>query len=287
MLSNKVNEIMTRDLNTAPVSSTILEVMELMVAKDVGAIIIITEDRLPVGIFTEKDVQKRVMSDKLDPKKTGIKKVMTSPIRSVPEDTHIVDALAKMYRSKFRHILVREKKGKIVGIVSMRQILDLAVALGQRLTDSKTVGDVMSKDPATIEDSQPIREAIELMIKKDIGCITVLNKGKLKGIFTERDVLMRVAVKGLDTRNTTVREVMTSNLVTLPHTALIGQVLEEMHKRHFRHMALLGQQNQLVGIVSMRDVLKYAKALDVDENVRNTWKEIEEFWESEEHFTPG
>jgi hypothetical protein len=37
----------------------------------------------------------------------------------------------------------------------------------------------------------------------------------------------------------------------------------------------------------MRDVLKYAKALDVDENVRNTWKEIEEFWESDEHYTPG
>jgi CBS domain-containing protein len=286
MLSNKVNEIMTRDLITAPASSTIFEVVELMVAKDVGAIVI-TEDRVPVGIFTEKDVQKRVMNDKVDPKKTGIKKVMTSPIRSVPEDTHIIEALAKMYRSKFRHLLVREKKGKIVGWISMRQILDLAVALGQRLTDSQTVGDVMSKDPVTIEVSQPIREAIDLMIKKDTGCIAVLDKGKLKGIFTERDVLRRVAVKGLDTRKTPVQEVMTSNLVTLPHTALIGRVLEEMHKRHFRHMALLGDQNQLAGIVSMRDVLKYAKVLDVDEKVRSTWKEIEEFWESDEHYTPG
>ncbi|HEY2990760.1 MAG TPA: CBS domain-containing protein [Candidatus Binatia bacterium] len=286
MLSNKVNEIMTRDLITAPASSTIFEVIELMVAKDVGAIVI-TEDRLPVGIFTEKDVQKRVMNDKVDPKKTGIKKVMTSPIRSVPEDTHIIEALAKMYRSKFRHLLVREKKGKIVGWISMRQILDLAVALGQRLTDSQTVGDVISKAPVTIEVSQPIREAIDLMIKKDTGCIAVLDKGKLKGIFTERDVLRRVAVKGLDTRKTPVQEVMTSNLVTLPHTALIGRVLEEMHKRHFRHMALLGEQNQLAGIVSMRDVLKYAKVLDVDEKVRSTWKEIEEFWESDEHYTPG
>jgi CBS domain-containing protein len=80
---------------------------------------------------------------------------------------------------------------------------------------------------------------------------------------------------------------MTSNLVTLPETALIGQVLEEMHKRRFRHMVILGDGRKLVGIVSMRDVLKYAKALDVDEKVRSTWKEIEEFWESEEHYTPG
>jgi CBS domain-containing protein len=125
------------------------------------------------------------------------------------------------------------------------------------------------------------------MIKKDIGCVAILAQGKLAGIFTERDVLKRVAIKGLDTKNTAVEKVMTPNLVTLTHTALIGQVLEELRNRRFRHMVILGDQKQLVGIVSMRDVLKYAKALDVDEKVRDTWKEIEEFWESEEHYTPG
>jgi len=286
MLSNKVNELMTRDPITAPVSSTIFEVMELMAAKNVGRVII-TENQAPVGIFTEKDVLKRVMSPQLDPKSTPIKRVMTSPLRSVPEDTHIIEALGKMYRSKFRHLLVREKKGKIVGIISMRRILELAVELGQRLTESQTIGAIMTKDPVTIDAAQSINDAIQLMIKKDIGCVAVLNKGKLAGIFTERDVLKRVAVKGLDKKNTPVQKVMTSNLVTLPPTALIGQVLEEMRNRHFRHMVVVGDGNRLVGIVSMRDVLKYAKALDVDENVRNTWKEIEEFWESEEHYTPG
>lgn len=286
MLSNKVHEIMTRDPITAPASSTILEVMELMAAKDIGRAII-TDNQVPAGIFTEKDVLKRVMSPQLDPKITPIKKVMTSPVRSVPEDTHIIDALGKMYRSKFRHLLVREKKGKIVGIISMRRILELAVELGERLAESQPVGNIMSKDLVTIEASRSIRETIELMIKKDKGCVAVLNRGKLAGIFTERDVLKRVAVKELDTKNTAVEKVMTPNPVALPHTALIGQVLGEMHKRRFRHMIILGHENRLVGIVSMRDVLKYAKVLDVDEKVRDTWKEIEEFWESEEHYTPG
>ncbi|MGH7769913.1 MAG: CBS domain-containing protein [Candidatus Binatia bacterium] len=286
MLSNKVHELMTRDPITASVSSTIFEVMELMAEKNLGRAII-TENQATIGIFTEKDVLKRVMSSRLDPKSTAIKKVMTSPVRSVPEDTHILEALAKMYRSKFRHLLVREKKGKIVGIISMRRILELAVELGQRLAESQTVGNIMSKDLVTIEAAQSIQDAIDLMIKKDKGCVAVMRQGKLTGIFTERDVLKRVAVKGLDTNKTAVEKVMTTNLVTLPQTALIGQVLAEMHKRRFRHMVILGAGNQLVGIVSMRDVLKYAKALDVDENVRNTWKEIEEFWDSEEHYTPG
>ena len=286
MLSNKVSEIMTRELITVPTSSTISDAMELMVAKNIGRVII-TEDQLPVGIFTEKDVLRRVMNQKLDAQKTGVKKVMTSPVRAVGQDTHIVEALGRMYKSKFRHLLVRDEKGKITGMISMRRILKLAVELGQGLTENQTVGSIMSRDPATIEADRSLHEAIELMIKKDTGCVVVLSGGRPTGIFTERDVLKRVASKKIDTGKTVVREVMTANLVTLPPAVLVGKVLEEMYKRHFRHMLIVTEQKELVGIVSMRDVLKYAKGLDVDEKVRSTWKEIEEFWESEQHYTPG
>lgn len=286
MLSNKVSEIMTRELITTSASSTLFDVMELLVVKNVGRVII-TENQIPVGIFTEKDVLKRVMNKKLDPQKTGIKKVMTSPVRAVREDTHIVEALGRMYKSKFRHLLVRGEKGTIVGMVTMRRILKLAVELGQGLRESQAVGSIMSRDVVTIDADQSIYEAIELMVKKDTGCVVVLSHGKPRGIFTERDVLKRVATQKIDTRKTPIQKVMTSDLVTLPPTVLIGKVLEEMYKRRFRHMLILGEQKEMVGIVSMRDILKYAKALDVDEKVRNTWKEIEEFWESEEHYTPG
>ena len=82
MLSNKVSEIMTTNLTKAPVSSTIFEVMEMMVAEDVGRVII-TDDDIPVGIFTEKDVLKRVVNAKIEPRKTAIKNVMTAPARAV------------------------------------------------------------------------------------------------------------------------------------------------------------------------------------------------------------
>jgi hypothetical protein len=42
-----------------------------------------------------------------------------------------------------------------------------------------------------------------------------------------------------------------------------------------------------LGIVSMPDVLRYARAFDIDENVRRTWKEVANFWQSEDHYTPG
>lgn len=286
MLSNKVREIMTTRVITAGASSTIFDVMEMMAAKDVGRVVI-TENQVPVGIFTEKDVLRRVMNKKVDPKKTGIKRVMTAPIRAVRQETHIIEALGKMYKAKFRHLLVRREKGAIVGMVSMRRILKLAVELGQGLTESRNIGSIMSRDLVTVDTSQSIYETIETMIKEDTGCVIVLSGSEPKGIFTERDVLKRVAVKNIDTRKTPIQEVMSSDLVTAPHSALIGEVLADMYKGDFRNMPILGERGDLVGIVSMGDVLQYAKALDVDESVRKAWKEIEEFWDSEEHYTPG
>ncbi len=286
MLSNKVREIMTTRVITTGASSTIFDVMEMMAAKDVGRVVI-TDNQVPVGIFTEKDVLRRVMNKKVDPKKTGIKRVMTAPIRAVRQETHIIEALGKMYKAKFRHLLVRREKGAIVGMVSMRRILKLAVELGQGLTETRNIGSIMSRDLVTVDTSQSIYETIETMIKKDTGCVIVLSGSEPKGIFTERDVLKRVAVKNIDTRKTPIQEVITSDLVTAPHSALIGEVLADMYKGDFRNMPILGERGELVGIVSMGDVLQYAKALDVDESVRKAWKEIEEFWDSEEHYTPG
>jgi CBS domain-containing protein len=286
MLSNKVREIMTDEIVTADVSSTIFDVMQMMAAKNVGRVLI-TDNQTPAGMFTEHDVLRRVMNKKLDPKNTAIQKVMTSPIRAVHEETQLVEALGKMYRSRFRHLLVRGEKGAVVGIVSMRRILKVAVESGHGLPETQTIGSIMSGDPITIDGRQSIYETVEVMIKKDTNCVVVLVQGEPKGIFTERDVLTRVAVKNVDTKKTPIREVMTADLVSMAQATLVGEVLAEMYQRGFRHMPIRTEKGELAGIVAMRDVLKYAKALDVDENVRKTWKEIEEFWDSEEQCTPG
>ena len=81
----------------------------------------------------------------LDIRKTDIKYVMTSPVRAVREETHIIDAFGRMYRGKYRHLLVRGRRGKIIGIVSMRRILNIAVELGQGLSETRTFGDIAAE----------------------------------------------------------------------------------------------------------------------------------------------
>jgi CBS domain-containing protein len=286
MLSNKVSEIMGTDLITAEAGSSTYEAMQLMAKKDVGRVVI-TENQSPVGIFTETDVLRRVVSTGLDAKKTPVKKVMTTPIQSVPQDTHIVEALGKMYKGKFRHLPVLDAREAIVGIVSMRRILKLAVELGRGLAETRTVGSIMSSNVVTADGADSISDVIALMIRKNTVSTVVLSKGAPAGIFTERDVLTRVAVKDVDPKHTPVNKVMTSKLISASHKALVGEVLEKMYEGDFRNMPIRGEKGELLGIVSMGDVLKFARALDVDESVRKSWREIEEFWDSEDQYTPG
>ena len=286
MLSNKVSEIMTTNLTTASVASSIQEVLEMMVTADVGRVIV-TNKEVPVGIFTEKDVMKRVINNNRDPRKSTIKEVMTSPIRAVREETHIVEAFGKMYRGKYRHLLVRGKRGKIVGIVSMRRILGLAVELGQGMSETKTLGGLVSGGVLSVDESSSVYETIDLMIQRGVASIVVSVAGKPHGIFTERDVLKRVAAKGIDTRKTQVKEVMTSPLVTMADTALIGEALTEMYRRDIRNMPVMEPGGELIGILSMPDILQYAAAFNIDERVRQNWKEVQEYYDSEDQYTPG
>ena len=286
MLSNQVKEIMTTQLTSARITETISRVVEIMVSADVGRVII-TDADVPVGIFTEKDVLKRVINKGIDLQQTGIREVMTSPIQAVAEETHVLDALGRMYQGNFRHLLVRGRRGTIVGIVSMRRILKIAVELGQGLSESRTVGEIMSGPVLAVDEGRSISESTELMMKNNSSAVVVTEEQRPKGIFTERDLLKRVINKVSDTTQTPMREVMTAPLISMPRTTHIGEVLAEMYRRDIRNMPVKGDGEDLLGIVSMPDVLRYARAFNIDENVRQSWKEVANFWQSEDHYTPG
>jgi signal-transduction protein with cAMP-binding, CBS, and nucleotidyltransferase domain len=84
----------------------------MMAEEDVGRVIL-TDNAIPVGIFTERHVLKRVANNDLAPKTSSVKDVMTSPLRAVGDKTHIVEALGEIIRGKIRHLLVRAGSGNI------------------------------------------------------------------------------------------------------------------------------------------------------------------------------
>lgn len=286
MLSNKVREIMTTELVKASVAASVFSVMETMVVNDVGRIII-TDDDVPVGIFTEKDVLKRVVGAQIDAKSTNIRTVMTAPVRAVRDETHIVDAFARMYRGRYRHLLVRGRRGKIVGIVSMRRILNIAVELGQGISESRTLGDIATASVITVEETATVQAAVDLMNRQSLTAVVVTATGTPTGIFTERDVLKRVATVEMDPQHIPVTQVMTAPLVTMPRTALVGDVLAEMSRRDIRNMPVKDDSNRLIGLIAMPEILQYAQAFNIDEQVRRSWQEVAKELDNDDQYTPG
>lgn len=285
MLSNKVSEIMTTEIISVPATTTVHDTIERMIAHDVGRIIV-TRDDQPVGIFTERHVLKHVANRDL-PEQTPVEEVMTSPFRSVGKDTHIVEALGIMTQGKFRHLQVLGSDNAIVGIVSMRRILEIAVELGRDLGDNKTIGSLIPQLPLSLDKSASVWEAVEQMNQKAVGAVITTAVFEPVGIFTERDLLNRVVGKRLDTRSTPLSKVMTTPMVTMPVTASVSAVLDQMNRHDIRNMPIVGEWKELAGLVSMPDVLQYARAFDIDEEVRRTWRQIQNYYDSQDQYTPG
>ena len=98
-------------------------------------------------------------------------------------------------------------------------------------------------------------EAIGRMVDANVGAILVVDGAELVGIFTERDYLRRIALQGRTSRETAVRDVMTSDLLTVEPDTTTDQCLALMTDRKIRHLPVL-DGGELVGIVSIGDCVR-------------------------------
>jgi len=108
-----------------------------------------------------------------------------------------------------------------------------------------------------IESPAPVLEAVQLMSERHTGCVLVVRAGKLKGIFTDRDVVARVVAAGIDPAKTAVRRVMTPTPETLRPTDSIAFALNLMSLGGYRHIPLVDKSGAPVGIVSVKDIVGY------------------------------
>lgn len=122
------------------------------------------------------------------------------------------------------------------------------------------VSDILSEkgtDVLQIDGSAMVLEAIKRMVEANVGSLLVTEDGQLSGIFTERDYLRRVALEGRTEEDTPVREIMSSPLVYVTPETSIDECMAVMTERRIRHLPVLREDNDVVGVVSIGDVVKY------------------------------
>ncbi len=108
--------------------------------------------------------------------------------------------------------------------------------------------DVYSVSPQTT-----VFEALQLMAEKEIGALVVLEEGKMVGILSERDYARKVILKGKASKETLVRDIMSSKVIHIDSDAKVEKGLSLMTKHHFRHLPVL-EEDRLVGVLSIEDV---------------------------------
>jgi CBS domain-containing protein len=100
-----------------------------------------------------------------------------------------------------------------------------------------------------------VYEALQIMSEKDVGALLVLDKGNLVGIFSERDYARKLILKGRFSKDTTVGELMTREVLYIESQSTIEHCMALMTANRVRHLPVL-ENERLIGIVTIGDVVK-------------------------------
>ncbi|WP_229214394.1 CBS domain-containing protein [Dyadobacter flavalbus] len=106
----------------------------------------------------------------------------------------------------------------------------------------------------SVTQDNTVFEALELMAAKNIGAVLVLENNELIGIFSERDYARKVILQGRASRDTLIREVMTSKVITVETDQKIEECMQIMSDKHIRHLPV-NEHGRLVGIISINDIV--------------------------------
>ena len=121
-----------------------------------------------------------------------------------------------------------------------------------------TLLELCDPEPAAVRLEANVADAIRMMLSRHVGAVGVIDaEGRVAGIFTERDVLIRLALSGRDPTSTPVREFMTTPVEMATLSTVPGEAMATMVERHYRHLPIADNDGRLLGILSIRNLLEW------------------------------
>jgi len=275
-------------------ATTVAEAAQLMAAKREDCVLVTDDDDRIAGIFTAKDLAFRVVGAGLKPNSVTIADIMTKNPLCARTDTSATDALDLMVRKGFRHLPVMDENQDISGILDITKCfydamekLERAYASSRRLYDalegvqselgtsqpqqiiqyvealrSKMSGPTLESvlsgtPPTTVSVRTSVKDAAQMMKENHTTAVLVQDQGAITGIFTSKDVVLRVIAPGLDPATCSVVRVMTPHPDFAPMDMTIQSALRKMHDGHYLNLPVMNEGGEIVGMV---DVLKLTYA---------------------------
>jgi CBS domain-containing protein len=120
----------------------------------------------------------------------------------------------------------------------------------------KPIRDVMSPNVCSVDADKPVAYAAKMMRDEDVGLAPVVEGDRLVGTLTDRDIAIRVVAEGKDPESTFVREVASTDLVTIDPEQNLDEALRLMAQHQVRRLPVVEEDGRLVGVVAQADVAR-------------------------------
>ncbi|KAH9904394.1 hypothetical protein F4778DRAFT_770356 [Xylariomycetidae sp. FL2044] len=275
-------------------ATTVAEAAQLMAAKREDCVLVTDDDDRIAGIFTAKDLAFRVVGTGQKATNVTIAEIMTKNPLCARTDTSATDALDLMVRKGFRHLPVMDENQDISGILDItkcfydameklerayasstklyaalegvqselgtsqpQQIIQYVEALRMKMSGPTLESVLNGMPPTTVSVRTSVKEAAMLMKENHTTAVLVQDQGQITGIFTSKDVVLRVIAPGLDPGTCSVVRVMTPHPDFAPMDMSIQAALRKMHDGHYLNLPVMNNEGEIVGMV---DVLKLTYA---------------------------
>ncbi|MDQ2778377.1 MAG: CBS domain-containing protein [Pseudomonadota bacterium] len=121
----------------------------------------------------------------------------------------------------------------------------------------KPVSELLNKRDGTLWHVRPedtVFEALQLLAQYEAGALMVMDGGRLVGVFSERDYTRKIALKGLNSKETTVADIMTTRVLSVKPTTGTRECMALMSEKKIRHLPVL-DGDTVLGMISIRDIL--------------------------------
>lgn len=250
-------------------NTTVAEAAQMMAAKREDCVLVTDDDDRIAGIFTAKDLAFRVVGEGIKARDVTIDKIMTPNPLCAKTDTSATDALDLMVRKGFRHLPVMDENHDISGILDItkcfydamekleraysssralhsalegvqaelgssqpQQIIQYVETLRQKMSGPTLESVLTGIPPATVSVRTSVKEAAGIMKQNHTTAVLVQDQGAITGIFTSKDVVLRVIAAGLDPSVCSVVRVMTPHPDFAPMDMSIQAALRKMHGKY-------------------------------------------------------
>jgi len=246
-----LSEILTSSVKTVSPHTEISEVLGVMAKQKISCVLAVDEKNCPLGIFTERDAV-HLLAERRGVGSLKMADVMSSPLFSSSADLDFREAYRILQERQFRHLVVVDNEGVLLGIVTEGDFLHHLDA--GDLSEFKKAENVMSKNIVSVDVEDLLLDAISLMSRNRYSCVVVLRDQKPYGIITERDVV-KLAEHLADNLDISVSSAVNTPLISVPPSMTLPEAIKLMDQHKIRHLVIV-DQDELLGLVTRHDLIK-------------------------------